>query len=74
VEDQLPYGVLEVWLLQQAGLQIDALQGNTYLQQTTSRYFPEIDLPVVIERVLQGAAERGAGEALRGLRQSLQMG
>lgn len=69
-EDYLPYRVPEVWLFKKSGLQIHALQNGDYQLQPFSRYFPEIDLPTLITRVLQVASERGTGVALRELRQT----
>jgi Uma2 family endonuclease len=70
-EDYAPYGVPEVWLFKKSGLKIYHLRGETYQQQATSRYFPSVDLPVLIAQVLQVAAEQGTGSALRALRQQL---
>ncbi|MBC6479748.1 MAG: hypothetical protein GDA56_20170 [Hormoscilla sp. GM7CHS1pb] len=46
-------------------------QGESYQQQTWSRYFPEIDLSTLIGNVLQAASTQGTGIALRELRQQL---
>lgn len=70
-EDYAPYGVPEVWLLKNSGLKIYALQGATYEQQVSSRYFPTIDLSLLMAQVLQNAATQGTGSALRNLRQQL---
>jgi Uma2 family endonuclease len=70
-EDYAPYGVPEVWLFKKSGLKIYRLQGETYQQQSLSRYFPKVDLPVVIANVLQTASEQGTGVALRKFRQQL---
>jgi Uma2 family endonuclease len=70
-EDYLPYRVPEVWLFKKSGLTLYALDGDTYRQQSTSRYFPTVDLPALMSRVLQAASEQGAGVALRNLRQQL---
>ena len=69
--DYLPYKVPEVWLFKKSGLKIYSLQGETYQLQTFSRYFPEIDLLMLITRVLQVASEQGTGVALREFRQGL---
>ncbi len=55
-EDYGPYQVPEVWLFKKSGLKIYSLQGESYQQQTWSRYFPEIDLPTLIGNVLQAAS------------------
>jgi Uma2 family endonuclease len=71
VEDFLPYGVPEVWLFKQGQLRIFGLASGSYVQISTSRYFPEIDLPETIHQCLLLAAEQGTGNALRSLRQRL---
>jgi Uma2 family endonuclease len=70
-EDYLPYQIPEVWLFNKSGLQIYVLHNGTYQLQPFSRYFPALDLPTLINRVLQAASERGTGVALRELRQQL---
>jgi Uma2 family endonuclease len=74
VEDFLPYGVPEVWLFKQGQLGIFSLESGAYVQRTTSRYFPEVDLPELISQCLRSAAEKGTGAALRELRQQLTIG
>jgi Uma2 family endonuclease len=69
--DYLPYKVPEVWLFKKSGLKIYSLQEETYQLQPFSRYFPEIDLPTAIARVLQVASQQGTGVALREFRQVL---
>lgn len=71
VEDYAPYRIPEVWLFKKSVLNIYALCEDTYQQQSFSRYFPEIDLPTLVTRVLQAASEQGTGVALRDLRQQL---
>jgi Uma2 family endonuclease len=70
-EDYLAYRVPEVWLFKKSGLKIYLLQGETYQQQSFSRYFPGVDLPALIAHVLQIAAQQGSGAALREFRSSL---
>jgi Uma2 family endonuclease len=70
-EDYLPYKVPEVWLFKNSGLKIYSLQAETYVLQAFSRYFPEVNMPELIERVMVMAAEQGTGVALRELRQLL---
>lgn len=71
-EDYLPYRVPEVWLFKQSNLKIYALQGELYQLQSSSRYFPTVDLPLLVTRVVEVASQRGTGVALRELRQQLQ--
>ena len=70
-EDYAPYRVPEVWLFKQSGLTIYRLQDNSYQQQTASSYFPTVDLPTMIDHVLQVASSQGTGVALREFRQQL---
>lgn len=70
-EDFLPYKVPEVWLFKKSGLSIYDLSGDTYQQQSFSRYFPEIDLSEIIRNVLKIASEKGTGVAIRDLRGEL---
>lgn len=72
VNDYLPYRVPEVWLFKTKRLAIHGLQSGTYQLQSTSRYFPDIDLPALCDRCLQMAAEHGTGVAIRELRKTLQ--
>jgi Uma2 family endonuclease len=71
INDYLPYQVPEVWLLKRNQLRIHQLQGNTYLLQTQSRYFPEIDLQSVVDRALQIAYDRNTSAAIRDLRTAI---
>ena len=71
VEDYLPYRVPEVWLFKHSRLNIYGLQETSYEQQSSSRYFPEVDLAVLITNVFQVAAEQGTGVAIRELRQQI---
>nr|WP_297051999.1 MULTISPECIES: Uma2 family endonuclease [unclassified Thermosynechococcus] len=68
-EDYLLYQVPEVWLFKSTGLSIYALDGQTYVLQSKSRYFPEINLVGLMSAVLEEAATQGTGAALRRLRQ-----
>jgi len=70
-EDYGPYRVPEVWLFKKSGLKIYSLQGESYQQQTLSRYFPKFDLTKLIGDVLEVASARGTGLALGELRQQL---
>jgi len=70
-EDYGPYRVPEVWLFKNSLLKIYIWQGESYQQQTLSRYFPNIDLTKLIGDVLQMASARGTGVALGELRQQL---
>ncbi len=69
--DYLPYRVPEVWLLKRNQLAIYKLQENEYQLQTTSRYFPLVDLQTIVAQCLEAASQRGTGIAIRELRQRL---
>lgn len=70
-DDYLPYRVPEVWLFKNNILTIAVLESDKYHQQTTSRYFPEIDLSELVNQCWQAARERGMGIAIREMRQQL---
>lgn len=69
--DYFPYRVPEVWLLKRSQLTIYGLQETEYQPQTTSRYFPGVDLQTIVAQCLEAASEQGTGVALRELRQRL---
>ncbi len=69
--DYFLYRVPEVWLLKRNRLSIYGLQESEYQLQTSSRYFPEVDLQIVVAQCLEAASERGTGVAIRELRQRL---
>ncbi|MDR7923057.1 Uma2 family endonuclease [Thermosynechococcus sp. HY213] len=68
-EDYLLYRVPEVWLFKSTGLSIYALDDQTYVPRSKSRYFPDINLVALMSAVLEEAATQGTGAALRRLRQ-----
>ncbi|MEB3885623.1 Uma2 family endonuclease [Lyngbya sp. CCY1209] len=69
--DYLPYKVPEVWLFRKTGLQIYSLETEGYQPQLLSRYFPDLELPKLVEWVLQMALEQGTGMAIREFRRTL---
>ncbi|MEO0534370.1 MAG: Uma2 family endonuclease [Cyanobacteria bacterium P01_A01_bin.123] len=71
VNDYLPYQVPEIWLFRRQQLWVYQLQGDEYIAQNQSRYFPDIDLPDVITRCLQVTYERNTSAAIRDLKQRL---
>jgi Uma2 family endonuclease len=71
VDDFLPYKVPEVWIFKHSGLKIYRLIEAAYIQQEASTYFPTVNLPDLIDRLLTTAAEQGTGLALRTLRREL---
>ena len=71
VHDYLPYRVPEVWLCRNKELLMYQLQGLEYVVQTSSRYFPEINLPEIITQCVQVAYERNTSTAIRELKQRL---
>jgi Uma2 family endonuclease len=70
VNDYLPYRIPEVWLFRKQ-LAIYQLQNAAYIQQSHSRYFPDIDLHTLILQYRQIAYERNTSTAIRQLRQVL---
>ncbi len=71
VDDYLPYRVPEVWLFKNNQLKIYSLQGDRYIIQTSSRYFPSINVKEVINECLQITYERNSSTAIRELRRKL---
>ena len=69
--DYMLYRVPEVWLLNKNRLTIYGLQESAYQLQATSRYFPNVDLQVMITQCLEAASELSTGVAIRELRDSL---
>jgi Uma2 family endonuclease len=74
VADYGPYQIPEVWLLRKGKLQIYGLQDENYEIRSLNRYFPDLDLPKIIQDVFKLAAEQGTGVAIRELRQALKEG
>ncbi|MEC4817910.1 MAG: Uma2 family endonuclease [Scytonema sp. PMC 1069.18] len=72
VNDYLPYQVPEVWLWRKNQLSVYGLQGTEYLNQAGSRYFPNIDVGMVISCCLQVAYDRNTSAAIRELKQRLE--
>jgi Uma2 family endonuclease len=70
INDYLPYRVPEIWLFRKQ-LAIYRLQNAEYIQQSHSRYFPDIDLQTLILQYRQIAYERNTSAAIRQLRQVL---
>lgn len=71
VNDYLPYRVPEVWLIKKSAPVIYSLQGDRYIVQPNSRYFPDINISEVISECLQVTYERNSSAAIRQLRQKL---
>ena len=71
VNDYLPYRVPEVWLLRKKHLTIYQLQGDRYTIETSSRYFPNINVSETWQECFQIASERNSSVAIRQLRQKL---
>ncbi len=72
VNDYLPYRVPEVWLFKANELSIHGLQDNAYVIQSSSRYFPEINLSEIVRETLQTAIDSSTSTAIRTLRKKLQ--
>lgn len=71
VTDYLPYQIPEVWLYRDTGLQIYNLETDGYQLRDFSRYFPDLELSVLIEQVFSVALSQGTGTAIRDLRRRL---
>lgn len=68
VNDYLPYQVPEVWMFQQDILNIHRLDRDMYSLAFTSRYFPELQLPEIVQYYRQIAYEQSSSQAIRQLR------
>ncbi|MDJ0844134.1 MAG: Uma2 family endonuclease [Crocosphaera sp.] len=73
VADYLPYKVPEVWLFRKTGLQIYGLVRDSYQEQSFSRYFPNLELPTLVDQVLQTALVQGMGVAIQQFRKTLSL-
>lgn len=71
VKDYLHYRVPEVWLYRKNQVVVYRLQGNEYVVQAQSPYFPSVNLPDLIAQCLQIAYERNTSVAIRWLKQQL---
>lgn len=71
VNDYLPYQVPEVWIWRQKQLIIYGWESASYRLQTSSRYFPQINIVAAIAECLQVASDRNTSVAIRQLRQKL---
>lgn len=69
VEDYAPYGVPEVWMLQEQ-LRIYQLVEGQYVESAESRFFPGYDLQKLVAATLQTAYEQNTSAAIRQLRSS----
>ena len=69
--DYLLYKVPEVWLFRKSGLQVHVLGTEGYQQQRFSRYFPNWELPMLVEGVIQMALTQGTGIAIQQFRRTL---
>lgn len=73
VNDYLPLQVPEVWIFKREQLLIYALQPDqSYQPQSSSRFFPNVDLDPLVRMGLQIAAAQGTGVAIQILRQRLE--
>lgn len=71
VNDYLPYRVPEVWLFRKKKLLVYQLQGDEYIVQTHSRYFPNFNLQDAIARCLKVAYDRNTSAAIQDLKKKL---
>jgi Uma2 family endonuclease len=71
VADYLPYQVPEVWLWKKQVLKIYRLQNGEYALQDKSIFLPSIDLPIILQTVIEDAYARNSSFAIRSLRKRL---
>lgn len=71
VNDYLPYRVPEVWIYKRNQLMIYRLQGDSYRENTNSRYFPNVNVSQILIECFQMASDRNTSTAIRELRQKL---
>jgi Uma2 family endonuclease len=69
--DFLPFNVPEVWLFKKYKLTIYQLVTGKYEISETSRYFPNISIPEMIDSCFSTAKAKGTGVAISELRRSL---
>ena len=68
VHDYLPYRLPEVWLFRNQELLVYQLQGSEYVVQTSSRFFPDTNLPEIMAQCVRVAYERNTSTAMRELK------
>lgn len=68
INDYISYVVPEVWLLRKSTPIIYKLQGASYTVQTSSQYFPNINILDIIQDCLQKSYQSNTSRALRELR------
>ena len=61
----------EVWLFKVSQLRLFTLTDGGYQLTSASRYFPGVDLAVLVSDTMQIAATQGSGAAIQTLRQRL---
>ncbi len=71
VADYLPYQVPEVWLWKKQVLKIYRVQNGEYVLQDRSMFSPLIDLPIILQTVIEDAYARNSSFAIRSLRKRL---
>lgn len=72
VNDYLPYRVPEVWLFKKNKLTIYCLQDDRYTIESSSRYFPNMNVSEMVLECLQISYERNTSAAIRVLRHKLE--
>lgn len=71
VEDYVPYGVPEIWLVRKQKLTIYRLLNGKYQENNRSLYFPDFAIQPAVARCLEIAYERNTSAAIRDLRRRL---
>ena len=69
VQDYLPFRVPEIWLYKQQQLWMYQFQPEGYQRVSHSQFFPDFDLPAILNRCAQIAYDRNSSAAIRTLKQ-----
>lgn len=72
VNDYLPYRVPEVWLFKKNQLMIHCLQNDIYVVESSSQYFPNLNVSEMVLECLKISYERNTSAAIRLLRRKLE--
>lgn len=71
VQDYLPFRVPEIWLYKQQQLWMYQFQPEGYQRVSHSQFFPDFDLPAILNRCAQIAYDRNFSAAIRTLKQQI---
>lgn len=68
VNDYLPYRVPEVWMFKAEALNLYRLEDDAYRLTSISRYFPDLQLPSLVQEYRSIAYQQSSSQAIRQLR------